>query len=123
MTREPLVSVTAKDLDISYFRAGGKGGQHQNKTSSACRIKHPPSGAVAESREHREQPQNRKAAFRKLAADPRFTNWLALETAEAQRRLDGKETAAREAERLVEEAMAPEHLLVEVKVDGVWVPE
>jgi protein subunit release factor B len=65
--RELLFSWRRKDFDIKYFSAGGPGGQHQNKTASACRITHIESGLSAECREHREQPANRKAAFNKLA--------------------------------------------------------
>lgn len=59
--------VRKSDLDVQFMRAGGPGGQNQNKVSSACRITHIPTGISAESREHRDQPQNKAAAFRKLA--------------------------------------------------------
>ncbi len=55
-------SVTKADCEWQYFRAGGKGGQHQNKTSSGVRVIHHPSEARGESREERSQLQNRKAA-------------------------------------------------------------
>lgn len=77
MARELLFSVTKKDLDITHMRAGGPGGQHQNKTSSATRIVHKPSGAVAEAREHRSQPQNTKAAFKRLTETLAFKKWMA----------------------------------------------
>lgn len=51
--RELLFTVTAKDCEVQTFRSGGKGGQHQNKTSSAVRFRHPPSGAVGVARDHR----------------------------------------------------------------------
>lgn len=79
-TREKLFSVTAQDCDWQFFTAGGKGGQNQNKTSSACRVVHRPSGAVGESREHREQHQNKKAAFKRMAESKEFQKWLNLET-------------------------------------------
>lgn len=60
-------NVTKADLRIEFMRAGGPGGQNQNKVSSACRITHVPTGIACESREHRDQPQNKKAAFAKLA--------------------------------------------------------
>ena len=61
--KELLFSLTKKDFVVETFRAGGKGGQKQNKTDSGVRIKHPASGAVAESREERSQHQNKKIAF------------------------------------------------------------
>lgn len=75
-TREKLFSVTAEDLDWEFFRAGGNGGQKQNKTSSACRCKHAPSGAVGESREHRTQTANRRAAFGRMARSSEFQAWV-----------------------------------------------
>ena len=74
-------SVTKKDFRVDFFRAGGKGGQKQNKTSSACRITHPDSGAVGESREERSQPQNRKNALHRLAATKKFNLWVRAKAA------------------------------------------
>jgi protein subunit release factor B len=78
--REKLFSVTAQDCEWQFFTAGGKGGQKQNKTASACRVVHPPSGAVGESREYREQPQNKKAAFKRMTETKEFQKWLNIET-------------------------------------------
>jgi len=64
--RELIFSARRKDFDVQAFRAGGPGGQHQNKTSSAIRITHKASGLSAESRSHKSQAANRRAAFRKL---------------------------------------------------------
>jgi len=75
-SREFLFSLTRKDFKMEFFRAGGKGGQNQNKVYSACRIRHPESGAVGESREERDQHQNRRIAFERLAAHPKFQLWL-----------------------------------------------
>lgn len=79
--RTLLFSVTRKDLIIDFFRAGGKGGQHQNKTSSACRIRHKSSGAVGESREDRRQHINRKIAFNRMANSKQFQNWAKMQAA------------------------------------------
>jgi protein subunit release factor B len=72
MTREKILSVTLKDCDVQTFRAGGNGGQKQNKTNSGVRIIHRASGARGESREERSQLQNKKNAFRRMAETPAF---------------------------------------------------
>ena len=74
-----LFSVTAKDLRIDTFRAGGKGGQNQNKVNSGVRITHDASGAVGESREHRDQLQNKKAAFKRMTESKEFKSWMQLQ--------------------------------------------
>lgn len=66
MKRELLYSFTKKDFRVDTFRAGGKGGQNQNKRDSGVRITHIESGLSSESREHRDQLTNKKAAFEKL---------------------------------------------------------
>jgi len=68
MPREKLWSVGKKDLRIDTFRAGGKGGQHQNTADTGVRITHVETGLSAESREFKSQHQNKKSAFHKLAA-------------------------------------------------------
>lgn len=106
MARELLFSVTKGDFRVDTFRAGGKGGQHQNKTESAVRITHLASGAVGISRDHRSQPQNRKEAFLRLVKSPKFQNWLRVETARAQGRVAG-------IDAWVDEQMRPENLKIE----------
>lgn len=59
--------VTRKDLRIEYFRGSGPGGQHRNKTSSACRITHVPTGISAKAEDERCQHKNKRIAFRRLA--------------------------------------------------------
>lgn len=101
-----LFSITKEDLVIEVFRAGGRGGQKQNKTSSGVRIKHPASGAAAESREERSQLQNKRNAFRRLVNSKKFRNWIRLEAA---RRVGW----IAEIEENVQHAMRPEFLRVE----------
>ncbi len=62
------LSVTRADLRIDTFRSGGAGGQNVNKVNSACRITHLPTGLTGVCRNHRDQPQNKAEAFRRLAA-------------------------------------------------------
>ena len=77
--RTKVFSVTTADLKIDTFRSGGKGGQNQNKVNSGVRITHEPSGAVGESREHRDQLQNKKAAFIRMTETKEFRSWIELQ--------------------------------------------
>lgn len=70
-----MLRVTIDDCEVHTFRAGGKGGQHQNKTDSGVRVIHPPSGARGESREHRSQLHNKRAAFGRMARSAAFVAW------------------------------------------------
>ena len=51
---------------VDTFRAGGKGGQHQNVTDSGVRLRHLPSGVVVTAREERSQHRNKRTALRRL---------------------------------------------------------
>ena len=54
------------ECEIETFRSSGPGGQHVNKTESAVRLKHVPSGIVVTSRQERSQHRNKEICLRRL---------------------------------------------------------
>lgn len=109
----PVFSVTLDDCDIQTFSAGGPGGQHQNTSNTGVRIVHRASGAAGTSREERSQLQNKKKAFARMVAHPKFQAWIQVQ-------LHGRRVSAEER---VAEDLNPRHLLVMVQHQGQWVLE
>jgi protein subunit release factor B len=79
--KQLLFSITAKDCEWDYVRGSGKGGQKKNKTSSAVRCRHIPSGAIGYAEDTRSQTQNKKLAFVRMAESFEFKKWHRVEVA------------------------------------------
>ncbi len=110
--KELLYSLTKKDFKLQTFRSGGPGGQHQNKRNTGVRIIHPDSGAVGESREHKSQLQNRKAAFKRLVEHANFILWNNMKCHEI--------ASGKTLEKRVDEMMQEKHLRFEIMENGKW---
>jgi protein subunit release factor A len=108
--RKPVVTVTGKDCIKDTFCTGGPGGQAQNKVASGVRFTHPPSGAVGESRTHRSQEQNKKAAWERMCKTAKFQAWIKME--------HGRRMGIETVEQRVEREMAPHNLKTEVLDEG-----
>ena len=62
------IEINPADVDVSFARSSGAGGQHVNRTESAVRLVHKPSGIVIFAQEQRSQHQNKDIAFKRLKA-------------------------------------------------------
>ena len=66
MSANSAINIRKSDIEIEFYRSSGPGGQHKNKTSTAVRIRHIPTGIVAQASERRSQHLNREIAMQRL---------------------------------------------------------
>ena len=90
--RDVDVRLDPDDLRIDFFRASGPGGQHVQKTSTAVRVTHLPTGLVATCQKERSQFQNKETALKILRS--RLLELELEKKAEEQARLKGEHVAA-----------------------------
>jgi peptide chain release factor 2 len=90
--REMDVEVNPDEVEMDVYRSSGAGGQHVNKTSSAVRLTHLPTGIVVTCQNERSQTQNREVAFRILRS--KLLERRLREVEEEQKRLKGEHTGA-----------------------------
>ena len=90
------IEIKESDLKIEFYRGSGPGGQHRNVTDSAVRIRHLPTGIVAQASENRSQARNREMAMKRLEAA------LARRERRIKKRVPTKVPSGEKNKRLVE---------------------
>lgn len=96
------LSMDEKNLVVTFYKASGPGGQKKNKTESAVRIKHLPTGIIVTATESRSQLDNRERAMQRLRQR------LAALNRRQKKRVATKPTRASQERRLSAKARASE---------------
>jgi peptide chain release factor 2 len=104
------------DIRMDAYRASGAGGQHVNKTSSAIRLTHIPTGIVVTCQNERSQTQNRETAMKILRA--RLLERQMQEEAEERNKLKGEHTAAGFGNRIRSYVLHPYTLVTDHRTEA-----
>ncbi len=109
------VEIRDEDIRVDTYRASGAGGQHVNKTSSAVRITHEPSGIVVTCQDERSQLQNRATAMKILRA--RLTELKLREREKEQAALKGEVTVEGWGSRIRSYVLQPYTMVTDHRTD------
>jgi protein subunit release factor A len=104
--------ILEREVEIEFFRASGPGGQHVNKTQSALRVTHWPSGVVVIAQDSPSQHRNREIAFDRLVERLRKLNYV------KPKRVPTRPTAASRRRRIETKKQVGQKKRVRGKVRG-----
>jgi peptide chain release factor 2 len=106
---EIKIEIRPEDLRVDTFRAGGRGGQHVNRTDSAVRMVHLPTGIVVQCQNERSQHKNRDMALKQLRA--RLFEFETDKKAEEERRLEATKADINFGSQIRSYVLAPYRLV------------
>ena len=109
------IELNLDDVRVDTYRASGAGGQHVNKTSSAIRLTHAPTGIVVTCQNERSQNQNRESAFKILRS--RLLQRKLAEEADERTRLKGEHTNAGFGHRIRSYVLHPYTMVTDHRTD------